>query len=515
MKWPRPSGWQCIVYSSFVVALVCIIQSIDEIRFESLFKLDRIPLFLPKTFHHSTNESTARNTPPKTIQIPLNCTSLGNRTRNCPANYYPKNFFQYSQLGGQDDDHQEYQGGGSTCPDYFRWIYEDLQPWKETGITAEMVERAWPASNFRLVIVDGRAYVDRRKKAPQTSDVFTQWGILQLLRRYPGKLPDLDLMFSVADRPVIKSEDYHATTPPPLFRYCGDDDTVNIVFPDWSFWGWAEINIKPWEELLEEIKEEDKRKRWMDKEAYAFWRGNPRTSASRMELMRCNVSHKQDWGAHLYKQDWNKERAEGYKQSNQASQCTHRYKIYVEGIGWSVSEKYILACNSVTLLMKTRYYDFFSRGLMPMHHYWPINDQGDKCRSIKFAVEWGNSHEREAQDIGKAGSDFIREDLKMDYVYDYMFHVLSEYAKLLRYKPTIPERALEICSETFACPRPVGVHKTFMMESMVKSPTDLSPCNMPPPYDALAFQTLLERKANAISQVELWEKKYWENQTNT
>ncbi|KAE9464876.1 hypothetical protein C3L33_03217, partial [Rhododendron williamsianum] len=94
-----------------------------------------------------------------------------------------------------------------------------------------MVERAWPASNFRLVIVDGRAYVDRHKMVPQTSDVFTLWGILQLLRRYPGKLPNLDLMFSVANRPVIKSEDYNATTPPPLFRYCGDDDTVNIVFP--------------------------------------------------------------------------------------------------------------------------------------------------------------------------------------------------------------------------------------------------------------------------------------------
>lgn len=118
----------------------------------------------------------------------------------------------------------------------------------------------------------------------------------------------------------------------------------------------------------------------------------------------------------------------------------------------------------------------------------------------------------QAQDIGKAGSDFIREDLKMDHVYDYMFHVLSEYAKLLRYKPTIPERALEICSETMSCSR-VGVHKTFMMESLVKGPTNVSPCNMPPPYDASAFQALLERKANAVSQVELWEKKYWENQT--
>lgn len=72
--------------------------------------------------------------------------------------------------------------------------------------------------------------------------------------------------------------------------------------------------------------------------------------------------------------------------------CT-RYKIYIEGSAWSVSEKYILACNSLTLIVKPRYYDFFTRGLMPVHHYWPIRED-DKCRSIKFAVDWGNSHKQ-------------------------------------------------------------------------------------------------------------------------
>lgn len=71
-----------------------------------------------------------------------------------------------------------------------------------------------------------------------------------------------------------------------------------------------------------------------------------------------------------------------------------RYKIYVEGNTWSVSEKYILACDSVTLLVKPDYYDFYSRGLMPLKHYWPVNNN-DKCRSIKHAVHWGNTHQKE------------------------------------------------------------------------------------------------------------------------
>ncbi|XP_052205187.1 uncharacterized protein LOC127810009 isoform X3 [Diospyros lotus] len=442
--------------------------------------------------------------PRRKIEIPLNCTS-GSQTRTCPASY----FYSTGSVSQDDQDGQE----PATCPEYFRWIHEDLRPWRETGVTSEMVERARRTANFRLVIVKGRAYVERYQKGFQSRDIFTLWGILQLLRRYPGKVPDLDLMFDCVDWPVVIAKHYrgpNATAPPPLFRYCANDATLDIVFPDWSFWGWPEINIKPWEGLLEDLREGNKRMRWMDREPHAYWKGNPTVAQTRMDLLKCNVSDKQDWGARIYAQDWIRESQQGYRESDLASQCIHRYKIYIEGSAWSVSEKYILACDSVTLLVRPVYYDFFTRSLLPVHHYWPIRDD-DKCRSIKFAVDWGNSHKQKAQAIGKAGSDFIQEELKMDYVYDYMFHLLNEYAKLLRYKPTVPEKAVELCSEILACPAD-GLMKKFMMESM-KGPTETKPCSMPPPYDPLAFKSLVRRKANSIRQVELWERNYRENQT--
>ena len=102
-----------------------------------------------------------------------------------------------------------------------------------------MVEKAKGSAHFRLVIVKGKAYIKKYKKSIQTRDVFTIWGILQLLRLYPGRIPDLELMFDCNDRPVILSDGYNMTlAPPPLFRYCGDRWTMDIVFPDWSFWGW-------------------------------------------------------------------------------------------------------------------------------------------------------------------------------------------------------------------------------------------------------------------------------------
>ena len=93
---------------------------------------------------------------------------------------------------------------------------------------------------FRLVIIDGKAYVEKFRKSIQTRDMFTLWGILQLLRWYPGNLPDLELMFDCDDRPIVQTRHFRGLNagPPPLFRYYGDDWSLDIVFPDWSFWGW-------------------------------------------------------------------------------------------------------------------------------------------------------------------------------------------------------------------------------------------------------------------------------------
>ncbi|RVW30647.1 hypothetical protein CK203_101275 [Vitis vinifera] len=169
-----------------------------------------------------------------------------------------------------------------ACPEYFRWIHEDLRPWKSTGISRFAVESAEGDADFRLVIVNGKAYVEH-------------------------------------------------------YTLTGD-------------------------------------------------------------------------------QNWEKEPNGGFKNSNLAYKCTHRYKIYVEGWGWSVSEKYVLACDSMTLLIKPYPHDFFTRSMVPLLHYWPIRPR-NKCRDLKFAVEWGNTHPE----------------------------------KLLKFKPAVPPGAVELCLETMDC----------------------------------------------------------------
>uniref|UniRef100_A0ACD6AIN5 Uncharacterized protein n=1 Tax=Avena sativa TaxID=4498 RepID=A0ACD6AIN5_AVESA len=383
-----------------------------------------------------------------------------------------------------------------SCPDYFRHIHSDLEPWRVSGITREAVERAAPNAAFRLTVVSGRAYVETYHRAFQTRDVFTQWGIAQLLARYPGRVPDVDVMFNLEDMPELRAADYRdpSTAPPPLFRYCKDGASLEVLWPDWSFWGWSEVNIRPWAPLLEEVGAENARLPWPDREPYAFWKGNPGVSEARRDLFRCNNDSAagKDWNARLFAQDWGATIRNGFRDSNLAKQCRYRYKIYVQGRSWSVSEKYILACDSPMLAIDTTFKDFFSRGLVAGTHYWPI-DPADKCRAVKFAVDWGNAHPERARRIGEEGSGFAREEMSMDYVYDYMLHVLTQYAALLRYKPTVPEKAVELCPEALACPAQ-GRDREFMMQSRERYAAGYEPCTLPPPFTA--------RKAREMAAIE-------------
>lgn len=116
-----------------------------------------------------------------------------------------------------------------------------------------------------------------------------------------------------------------------------------------------------------------------------------------------------------------------------------RYKIYIEGSAWSVSQKYIMACDSLTLLVKPNYYDFFTRGLMPVQHYWPIREE-DKCRSIKFAVDWGNSHKQKVN-LRYADVLYWRTISNFSAEYDVLYIIL-EHRKAMFHKNILRELSL-------------------------------------------------------------------------
>ncbi|KAF8402652.1 hypothetical protein HHK36_010741 [Tetracentron sinense] len=351
---------------------------------------------------------------------------------------------------------------------------------------------------FRVLIVGGRLYVDFYYACVQSRAMFTVWGLLQLLRRYPGMVPDVDLMFDCMDRPVVNRMEYAA--PPPLFRYCTTDEHFDIPFPDWSFWGWPEINIGPWDEEFRNIKQGSQAISWTRKWARAFWKGNPDVqSPVRTELLQCNNSR--IWGAEIMRQNWVEEARGGFAQSKLSNQCNHRYKIYAEGYAWSVSLKYILSCGSLALIISPQYEDFFSRGLVPRENYWPVSPT-DLCWSIKFAVDWGNTNPSKAEAIGKGGQDFM-EGLHMDRIYDYMYHLITEYSKLQDFKPVPPSSAQELCMESLLCF--ADPKQRQILERSTASPSSALPCRLQP-VDHDLMEKWIQQKWKIISDVRDLEK---------
>lgn len=101
----------------------------------------------------------------------------------------------------------------------------------------------------------------------------------------------------------------------------------------------------------------------------------------------------------------------------------------------------------------------------------------------------------------------------MGYVYDYMFHLLTEYAKLLKFKPAIPQNAKELCLESMVC-QSKGLERKYMMDSMVKGIglDHTNPCTMPTPYGPSSIYSFFQSKSDSLKQVDIWEKNYWEDQ---
>lgn len=171
-------------------------------------------LFPPRTFKEKSRHS-------RTYKI-LQCSYL-----TCPTIKSPEN--QRRRFVSPQPN--------QTCPEFFRSIRRDLEPWTQTGISMTQLMEAKKFAAIRVVIVGGRLFVDLYYDCVQSRAMFTIWGILQLIKKYPGMVPDVDMMFDCMDKPSI-SKTEHTSMPLPLFRYCTNENHFDIPFPDWSFWGW-------------------------------------------------------------------------------------------------------------------------------------------------------------------------------------------------------------------------------------------------------------------------------------
>lgn len=105
----------------------------------------------------------------------------------------------------------------------------------------------------------------------------------------------------------------------------------------------------------------------------------------------------------------------------------------------------------------------------------------------------------QAQAIGKRGQDFM-ENINMDRVYDYMFHLITEYSKLQDFKPVPPPSAMEVCTESLLCLADDKKQKQFL-ERTTAYPSPISPCTLQP-ADSNLIRRWRKEKEDTVQAVE-------------
>lgn len=104
----------------------------------------------------------------------------------------------------------------------------------------------------------------------------------------------------------------------------------------------------------------------------------------------------------------------------------------------------------------------------------------------------------QAEAMGKKAQNFMK-SLSMDRVYDYMFHLISEYAKLLDFKPVRPSSALEVCVDSLLCFADEKQREFLEMSTLLPSPSP--PCQIQPP-DSAVIEKWIEEKKKIIDKVQ-------------
>lgn len=92
------------------------------------------------------------------------------------------------------------------------------------------------------------------------------------------------------------------------------------------------------------------------------------------------------------------------------------------------------------------------------------------------------------------------ENLNMDRVYDYMFHLITEYSKLQNFKPVPPNTAMEVCANSVLCLADDAKQREYLERTRAK-PFPGPPCDLQPP-DGNLINKWKKEKAAVFQTVE-------------
>jgi len=271
----------------------------------------------------------------------------------------------------------------------------------------------------RVQIVGGRLYAKVGSRLQGKSRIwYWLWGLQELLDKYPGRVPDVDLVMQTQDsaqctvrgKPpknktlALTYQDYHPGTlhhpPPPVFSAVTTANDYDLLWPLWTIWGEdvqgasakaGGFHDPNWGRLHGSLVRAARATPWRSRRASRpLWRGSVKTNRRRIELVNCgrgsegasmldvaNVQHKEHLG----------------KPVSAIRRTEHRYLIYMDGKTFSGGLLPMTPTGAILLIHPTEFVTLHTRAVMSTGYYAEFSAGKDMCQNISAVLQLMNDDE--------------------------------------------------------------------------------------------------------------------------
>uniref|UniRef100_H3CYA4 Protein O-glucosyltransferase 1 n=1 Tax=Tetraodon nigroviridis TaxID=99883 RepID=H3CYA4_TETNG len=312
-----------------------------------------------------------------------------------------------------------------NCSCHLSVIQDDLRPFKgkiSENLMAATIQRG---VGTHYQIIGHKLYREENCMFPARCSGVEHF-ILQLI----GRLPDMEMVVNVRDYPQVPK---WVDSLLPVFSFSKTADYQDIMYPAWTFWEGGPAGIPHFHVCCGRSADQWP---WKQKETRGFFRGS-RTSSERDPLVLLSREDPELVDAEYTKnQAWRSEKdtlgRPPAKEIPLVDHCKYKYLFNFRGVAASFRFKHLFLCGSLVFHVGDEWLEFFYPQLKPWVHYIPVKqDLSDVRALLQFAKE----NDALAQEIATRGKEFILHHLRMEDVSCYWEKLLTEYSRLLTYKP--------------------------------------------------------------------------------
>lgn len=325
-----------------------------------------------------------------------------------------------------------------------RWmitqIEKDLAPFAKSKITSEMIEHFFRGDRIaryhlaRFTIQNGHLSYSIDDQNIDSRQFRHTLAAIRKLNEITS-LPDVDFVISIEDG-------YDRN---PGFPHCpcltfskGRDVAPFVLMPDFKA-------LTGYPSLREEILKAKQKYPWEQKNPKCFWRGASTggfltssnwTSYPRCQLVILSSQFPQIIDARFATLvQCTPETAAFIKSQGllsarvaQGDHLKYKYLIDVDGNACTFERLFwLLLSNSVTFKQNSSNIQWYYEGLEPYRHYIPVKTD---LSDLLHQIEWARQHDSEARAIADRAQEFVKNNLSIEDVYLYLYHLFNRYASL-------------------------------------------------------------------------------------